>query len=470
MKRTILSISLVLTGLIVNAQNKLEATGFAGVGISTPQHLMHVKGNHSNTRLLLHSVGGGIETRYADLMLWASEPGLTYSGVGIGNNVINLSTSPYLTRISNERGASYMRLLEENIMFNVITKSGNNINALNINSDGFVGIGTTTPKTSLQIQQNNDGTRTSVKDLVYLTTSHSDVGYNGFGTGIVDYRRTYQNSTPHAVNRISFIERGHSTADRGGAITFSTKELSSGSAAPLERMRVDYNGNVGIGTTTPSAKLDINGGHLYVGDEVFENPTSWGQTINIDDNVHSRILIEERNTGVKTSLWAHTGGNARVGTVSNHDFGIMTNNSAKVMIKSNGNVGIGTTTTGIHKLAVEGSIGAREIKVQATGWYDFVFEKDYNLPTIEEVENHIKEKGHLKDIPSEKEVLENGIHLGEMNGKLLQKIEELTLYTIQQEKKIKEQEKKIKKQEEQLKSLKDLSDRLYKLEKLLKSK
>ncbi|WP_272149508.1 hypothetical protein [Tenacibaculum aiptasiae] len=471
MKRIVLSIGLVLTGVIVNAQNKLEATGFAGVGISTPQHLMHIKGNHSNTRLLLHSVGGGIETRYADLMLWASEPGLTYSGVGIGNNVINLSTSPYLTRISNERGASYMRLLEENIMFNVITKSGNNINALNINSDGFVGIGTTTPKTSLQIEQNNDGTRTSVKDLVYLTTNHSDVGYNGFGTGIVDYRRTYQNSTPHAVNRISFIERGHSTADRGGAITFSTKTLSSGSAAPLERMRVDYNGNVGIGTTTPSAKLDINGGHLYVGDEVFENPTSWGQTINIDDNVHSRILIEERNTGVKTSLWAHTGGNARVGTVSNHDFGIMTNNSAKVMVKNNGDVGIGTTDTKGFKLGVNGKIAATEVKIAAyANWADFVFEKEYNLETLKEVEKYIKEKGHLKDIPSAEEVRQNGFYLGEMDAKLLQKIEELTLYTIQQEKKIKEQEEKIKKQEGQLKSLKDLSDRLSKLEKLLKSK
>jgi hypothetical protein len=62
------------------------------------------------------------------------------------------------------------------------------------------------------------------------------------------------------------------------------------------------------------------------------------------------------------------------------------------------------------------------------------------LPTLNEVENHIKEKGHLKDIPSAKEVAENGIYLGEMDSKLLQKIEELTLYTIAQEKKIKELE------------------------------
>ncbi|WP_062057725.1 hypothetical protein [Sediminicola sp. YIK13] len=104
------------------------------------------------------------------------------------------------------------------------------------------------------------------------------------------------------------------------------------------------------------------------------------------------------------------------------------------------NVGIGTTSTGTHKLAVEGSIGAREIKVEAIGWSDFVFEQNYHLPTLEEVEHHIKKYGHLKDIPSAKEIEKNGIFLGAMDAKLLQKIEELMLYTIQQEKKIQQLE------------------------------
>ena len=69
------------------------------------------------------------------------------------------------------------------------------------------------------------------------------------------------------------------------------------------------------------------------------------------------------------------------------------------------------------------------------GWSDFVFKKEYNLPTLQEVEKHINEKGHLENIPSEEEVLKKGINLGEINSKLLQKIEELTLYLIQQEKK-----------------------------------
>ena len=128
-------------------------------------------------------------------------------------------------------------------------------------------------------------------------------------------------------------------------------------------------------------------------------------------------------------------------------------------------MGIGTLTTGNHKLAIEGSIGAREIKVEANGWSDFVFYEDYNLPTLTEVENHIKEKGHLKDIPSAKEVEKNGFFLGAMDAKLLQKIEELTLYTIDQQKEIEElkkQNSKIDKQQKEIEELKSLVQKLLK--------
>lgn len=130
----------------------------------------------------------------------------------------------------------------------------------------------------------------------------------------------------------------------------------------------------------------------------------------------------------------------------------------------NGNIGIGTANPGIWKLAVNGDIRAKKIKVEA-GWSDFVFYKDYELPSLLEVENFIKENGHLKDIPSAMEVEKNGIFLGEMSSKLLQKIEELTLYTIEQEKKIEQ----VEKENESLKSLAtkvlELQKRLDKLEK-----
>lgn len=137
---------------------------------------------------------------------------------------------------------------------------------------------------------------------------------------------------------------------------------------------------------------------------------------------------------------------------------------------NNTNVGIGTASTDAYKLAVDGTIGAREIRVETAAWSDFVFYDDYKLPTLQEVEKHIKEKGHLKDIPSAKEVEQNGIYLGEMNAKLLQKIEELTLYIITQEKKIKSLENqnlRIEKLENENIILKYLTERLTKIEKLL---
>lgn len=83
-----------------------------------------------------------------------------------------------------------------------------------------------------------------------------------------------------------------------------------------------------------------------------------------------------------------------------------------------------------NTLDINELIRAKEVKIQIPDWSDFVFAADYKLPSLSEVEKHIKEKQHLPDIPSEKEVIENGISVGEMQAKLLQKIEELTLYVI----------------------------------------
>ncbi|WP_417799966.1 hypothetical protein [Tenacibaculum sp.] len=212
------------------------------------------------------------------------------------------------------------------------------------------------------------------------------------------------------------------------------------------RNKLFVNGDVGIGTTNPEAKLQIkdagtsgvttlqlNNRMKFRGDGVF----TWGNTAD-----HGLLSWEASKT--------------IVGAQSTKDLSLFANGTEKMIIKTNGNVGVGTTTTGSHKLAVEGSIGAREIKVEGSGWSDFVFEKEYELPTLKEVESHIKEKGHLKDIPSAKEVEKNGFYLGAMDAKLLQKIEELTLYTIQQEKKINNQKNKLDNQKENLKDYKEL--------------
>ena len=84
-----------------------------------------------------------------------------------------------------------------------------------------------------------------------------------------------------------------------------------------------------------------------------------------------------------------------------------------------------------YKLAVDGHIRTREIRVDQDTWPDYVFEEGYDLPTLEEIQKHIQEKGHLPNIPSAKEVESNGLELGEMNRLLLEKIEELTLYVLE---------------------------------------
>ena len=125
------------------------------------------------------------------------------------------------------------------------------------------------------------------------------------------------------------------------------------------------------------------------------------------------------------------------------------------------NVGIGTYTPS-EKLSVNGTIRSKEVKVESTGWADYVFEETYVLPTLQEVENHIEEYGHLQDIPSAQEVEEEGIQLGEMNAKLLQKIEELTLYLIEQNKQNQDQQAQIKELMQQNESFKQELSQLKK--------
>ncbi|GAA4277407.1 hypothetical protein [Aquimarina mytili] len=136
---------------------------------------------------------------------------------------------------------------------------------------------------------------------------------------------------------------------------------------------------------------------------------------------------------------------------------------------ANGNVGIGTSTPDA-KLAVNGDIHAQEVTVDLIGWPDYVFEDTYTLPSLSQVEKHIKEKGHLVNIPSAKEVEEQGIQLGEMNKKLLEKIEELTLYTIAQEKKLSKQSEEIQKLMRIKTQNNEFENRLAKLEALLLKK
>ena len=117
--------------------------------------------------------------------------------------------------------------------------------------------------------------------------------------------------------------------------------------------------------------------------------------------------------------------------------------SSNTIYYNGGNVGIGVTNTGTYKLAIEGHVRAREVRVDQNTWPDYVFKEGYDLPTLDEIQEHIQKYGHLPNVPSAEEVRTNGVQLGEMNRLLLQKIEELTLYILEQEKKQKLLENRI---------------------------
>jgi hypothetical protein len=196
--------------------------------------------------------------------------------------------------------------------------------------------------------------------------------------------------------------------------------------------------NVGIGTSTPSYKLDLSG-YLRV------NSTSY-------PGRDYRILCTNRqDIYANNDLVTHVNGNKefRIGVTGTDKFFCITDGSGtkRFWVYENGNVGIGCSNPQV-KLAVNGTIKATELQITTTPCSDFVFEKGYNLMDLNTLEKFVTNNKHLPDVPSAKEFEENGYSVGEMDDILLRKIEELTLYIIDQQKEFIKQQKEI----EELKS------------------
>lgn len=111
------------------------------------------------------------------------------------------------------------------------------------------------------------------------------------------------------------------------------------------------------------------------------------------------------------------------------------NNSGSTIHYSNGNIGIGIIAPDAE-LAINGRMHSREVRVDIIGWPDYVFEEDYNLPSLEEVKSYIQQKGHLIGIPSAATIETQGLPVGDIQKRLLEKIEELTLYILQNERRV----------------------------------
>lgn len=179
------------------------------------------------------------------------------------------------------------------------------------------------------------------------------------------------------------------------------------------------NMSVGVNVSNPQAKLQINGSG--------------------SDNTTSSFLV---NNNANTEMFR---------------------------ILDNGNIGIGISTPQ-SKLGVNGTITAKKVKVTQSGWPDYVFNKNYTLPNLQQVEQYINRYHHLPGIASEQEVKENGLDLGDNQANLLKKIEELTLYVIQQNKELEQlksenkvlatQQAALQKQQKEIDALKIIITRL----------
>ncbi len=235
-------------------------------------------------------------------------------------------------------------------------------------------------------------------------------------------------------------------------------------ATQIGKNFVFLNGNMGVGTTAdPVEKLEVNGnikqttGFNLITSTV-KAPDANG--LKLYNNTGTGIFVS--NTGsvgvgnnapvekleVSGNIKQTAGFNLITSTVKAPDAnGLKLYNSdgSGIFVSNTGNVGIGTTNTSAYKLSVAGKIIAQEVKiVLSVPASDFVFEKDYALMPLTDVEQYINNHKHLPEVPSADKFRKDGYGVGEMDDLLLRKIEELTLYIISQQKEIDAMKKQLK--------------------------
>lgn len=272
-------------------------------------------------------------------------------------------------------------------------------------------------------------------------------GYTGVGTSIPSSLLTLQQ-----------------TATSGGLLI----KAPIGAGIPNNYLRIRTTEGQPYGTEIFTwGRMEIN-----TGDQIFMNASNiffQGNTIvgRTGDPSSLATSKSSRTMPFEANVWNGTQGQITYAGIQNvastttnlahrlafkvaSTFTDLSNGTEALSVLSNGNVGIGTTDPKV-KLAVNGDIKATKLTVTQTPWADYVFDKSYKLPTLKEISEFIKENHHLPGIPSEAEVRKNGIDVGYNQALLLKKVEELTLYLIDQDNRIIEQQKTIDELKQKLK-------------------
>ncbi|MES2777842.1 MAG: hypothetical protein V4722_26920 [Bacteroidota bacterium] len=301
------------------------------------------------------------------------------------------------------------------------------LNGANIfnNNTGNVGIGTNTPN------------RAKFEVYGVANTSLTTAIFGGDGNGL-----SFQRNWPTiGFNQYRDVSTGWGKALSNGygmhmffnpangsysiAMQDSVAANAEFVATPKNAITTFKNGYVHIGSNNMSdqASLSISGGSNFPSH--FNYGSDGHSYIRGGDRIFSNIGFARRPSKVFINdipgQILATGANTAGGDV--------------ILVTGGGNVGIGTENTAGYKLAVNGNVRSKEVVVE-TGWADYVFEEDYLLPTLESVEQHIKINKHLPGIPSALSIQKNGLNLGAVQTKMMEKIEELTLYVIALKKEI----------------------------------
>ena len=273
-----------------------------------------------------------------------------------------------------------------------------------------VGIGTDSPAEKLHINGSIRGNQKNGALRIQTSRGYLDIG-------------SQSSSWCHMITDRSmfyFNKEIRVSSGKIGTYKFHDLQLRTGGET---RITVDKdNGNVGIGGNPSSGeKLTVHGTNT-LGAGIANSHFPW--------------------TG---NGWAYVSGK---GIIFRED--AAGSYVERMRIADNGNVGIGTTNTSSYKLSVNGKIRAKEVRVE-TNWSDFVFADDYELMPLSELEKHIEREKSLPGIPTEKEVQKDGIEVGKIQAKLLEKIEELTLYVIE----LKKNNEELKRKNEKIEVLEE---------------